>query len=164
MNTGLIFSSFDPVHIGHVSMAMWAINNGICDCVFFVPLNHGEANFYDRMDMLDQVCEWKPDKINAPIKRLSLLPWQTKTFTSILQEIEARRSEGEEFIILIPKDVYAKVEMFEPLKKYRIVVVDNPIKIHSRDIRTMVKEGKNPIPYIYPSTQETIKEQKLYRK
>ena len=117
MSTGLIFDSFDPVHIGHISMAMWAINNGICDSVFLVPLKSGEADIKFRLDMLDQICEWKPDKINAPIKRLCFFPGQTKTFASTLQEIENRRSEDEEFIILIPKGIHTKVGVFEPLKK-----------------------------------------------
>lgn len=164
MSTGLIFDSFDPIHIGHISMAMWAINNGVCDSVFLIPLKSGEADIKFRLDMLDQICEWKPDKINAPIKCMHLLPWHAKTFASTVQYIAGQREEDEEFVILLPKGAPAEIKVFEPLEKYKIVEVDNPIQICSEDIRTMLKEGKNPIPYLYPSTQETIKEQKLYRK
>lgn len=47
MKIGLLLGSFDPIHIGHINVAMAAINNGDCDKVLFVVAKHNPFKDYD---------------------------------------------------------------------------------------------------------------------
>lgn len=40
MKIGLLLGSFDPIHIGHVNVAVSALNNDACDKVLFVVAKH----------------------------------------------------------------------------------------------------------------------------
>ena len=40
MKIGLLLGSFDPIHIGHLSIASCVLNSGLCDKVLFVVAKH----------------------------------------------------------------------------------------------------------------------------
>ena len=40
MKIGLLLGSFNPIHVGHISMASCALNSGLCDKVLFVVAKH----------------------------------------------------------------------------------------------------------------------------
>lgn len=40
MKIGLLFGSFDPIHIGHINIASCVLNSNLCDKVLFVVAQH----------------------------------------------------------------------------------------------------------------------------
>ena len=63
MKIGLILGSFDPIHIGHISLATSTLNNGVCDKILFVVAKHNPwkkhlaADFSLRCEMVNASIE-----------------------------------------------------------------------------------------------------------
>ena len=82
MNVGLLLGSFDPIHIGHISIASCVLNSGLCDKVLFVVAKHNPwkkdepAPFDVRCQMVEasikgfngrcEVCRFE-EEFDAPV-------------------------------------------------------------------------------------------------
>lgn len=65
MNVGLLLGSFDPPHIGHISVASYALNNGM-DMVWIIPcwnnpFKEKQTAFGDRVTMCFKTFKDMPD-------------------------------------------------------------------------------------------------------
>ena len=70
MKIGLLFGSFDPFHIGHLSVVTSALNSGQVEKVWIIPAfkspwkNH-YADFYSRYRMILSACIGLYDKVSV---------------------------------------------------------------------------------------------------
>ena len=167
---GYVFGSFDPIHIGHISIAMQALNDNIVDKVMFVPAKQnpwkkGTTGFNIRCEMLRASLSNLDDVGFTDIENYV----DSQVTFDVLEAIEEELKQlnrNEKICILTTQETYDEIPNWykgkEIFEKYESHIVNMPIKIHSTDVRNMIKDGKNPYPYITKETYNVIKEKCLY--
>ena len=109
---GLLMGSFDPIHIGHINMAMCVINADLCDKVLFVvamqnPWKEKKSRpFDDRCEMVSlSICNARMElcRIEEDIEPPN---YSYKT----LERIKEEYGEDNEYYIICGSDVLAEME------------------------------------------------------
>lgn len=164
---GYVFGSFDPIHIGHISIAMQVLNDNIVDKVMFVPAKQnpwkkGSTDFNIRCEMLRASLSDFDD-----VGFIDIENRVDSHFTfDVLEEIEKELNDNEKMCIITTQETFDEIPKFfkgdEILEKYEVHIVNMPISIHSTDVRNMIKDNKNPYPYVTKEVYEIIKEKGLY--
>lgn len=189
IKTVIFGGSFDPVHVGHLSLASEVVASGLADEVWFVvsPQNpHKEAcRLSDeniRLQMVQLAIEGN-EKFKASDFEFNL-PRPSYTI-STLSALE-KEFPDREFILLVGADNWEKFDRWykhdEILARYRIIVYprDNSdvpelpdgviwlqAKLHdvsSTQIRTLVANGMPISGLTTPSVEKYIDENRLYRR
>nr|DAL02924.1 MAG TPA: NMNAT protein [Crassvirales sp.] len=105
MKTGLLFGSFDPFHIGHLSMAISALNSKEIDKVLIVPAyqnpwkNKSIANFEARFNLILEGCKGLFNKIYPTRIEETIYNPDTYCTYFVINQIKQRYPE-EEFKII----------------------------------------------------------------
>lgn len=167
---GYVFGSFDPLHIGHISIATQALNDNIVDYVRFVPTKQNpwkkrSNDFNIRCEMLYKTLKYIDNVWFTDIENYVDLQFTFDVLEAIEEELK-QLNRNEKICILTTQETYDEIPNWykgkEILEKYEIHVVNMPIKIHSTDVRNMIKDNKNPYPYITKEVYDIIKEEGLY--
>jgi nicotinate-nucleotide adenylyltransferase len=183
MKIGLFFGSFNPIHMGHLSIAQYILNETDIQKINFIVSPHNPLKDKDtlmdaelRLDMLRLSIA---DNVHFEVSDIEFaLPRPSYTFQtldalkaqpskhSIIMGTDAleRLNEWEEVdkILAFPILVYKRSETFvHPYPGHpNIRVLDSPIlDISATQIRDLMKEGKN-IKYLV--RDEVINLLKLY--
>lgn len=168
---GYVFGSFDPFHIGHISIATQALNDNIVDNVIFVPAKQnpwkkGRNDFNIRCKMLHDTLKNIDNMWFTDIENYVDSQFTFDVLEAIEKDLKGRLKNNEKICILTTQETYDEIPNWykgkEILEKYEIHVVNMPIKIHSTDVRNMIKDNKNPYPYITKEVYDIIKEKGLY--
>jgi len=189
MKIGLYFGSFNPVHIGHLIIASYIVNNTDLDQVWFMvsPQNPFKAsasllNEYHRLHLVKLATEdnnqlkasdveFKLPRPSYTIDTLAYLKekYPQHNFSIImgsdgLQNFEKWKNH-EELLSNNPLIIY-KRPGFEiaPIKGADMTIVEAPmLEISATTIRRLVKEGKS-IRYLVPDkVAEEIEKAGYYR-
>lgn len=164
---GYVFGSFDPIHIGHISIAMQALNDNIVDKVMFVPAKQnpwkkGTTYFNIRCEMLRASLSNLDDVGFTDIENRV----ESQFTFDVLEAIEKELNDNEKMCLITTQETFDEIPKFfkgdEILEKYEIHVVNMSINVHSTDIRNMIQDNKKPFPYITKEVYEIIKENGLY--
>ena len=185
LRIGVFGGSFDPVHVGHLAIALAALESVPLDRVLFTPARRSPlkdrdpvANVADRVAMLEAAIA------NEPRFALSRVELERDGVSYTVDTLEALRAEGELFLIL-GSDALADLARWRKPDRIRelatILVASRPgapepdpmhhaqafdaprLDISSRELRTRAARGMS-LRYLVPdAVWEHIKKRGLYR-
>lgn len=190
---GLFFGSFNPIHIGHLILADYILENSDMDELWFVvspqnPFKEKKSLLKDhnRLDMVQLAVKNYP-KMRASNVEFSLpTPSYTIDTLTYLQEKHPEFSfsliMGEDnlnglhkwknsdvliknhHIIVYPRVFYGKKQDSEYLQHENISMIKAPvIELSATEIRNMIKEGKNVRPMLPPEVFEYLDGSSFYK-
>ena len=191
MKIGLYFGSFNPVHIGHLIIANFIVNNSEIEQVWFVvsPQNpHKKSsvllNEYERLYLVRLAVEDEPKLKVSDVE--FKLPKPSYTIDTLLYLEE--KFPQHEFSIIIGSDSYENLTKWKNyeilIKKYPIIVYERPghpivtninleqrllvlkaplLEISATMIRQNIEQGKS-IRYLVPEkVREEIEKGGYYK-
>jgi nicotinate-nucleotide adenylyltransferase len=98
---GVFGGTFDPVHVGHLAIALAALESVPLDRVLFVPARRSPLKDRDPLaSVTDRVAMLEGAIANEPRFVLSRLELDRDGVSYTVDTLEALRSEGELFLIL----------------------------------------------------------------
>ena len=172
---GLFFGSFNPFHIGHLLCITNIYNKKLVDAICIIPAwqnpwKEHTGNYNIRCDICDAMVSEIPFAFVSDIEEKLKPQYTYEVLKYILQE----HSKNKHYIIG-GTDTANDISKWKNgdwiLKNFPILTVGrlgftdedvNGIKISSTDIRDMVRNGLNPIPYINVKAYQIIIDTKIY--
>ena len=169
----LYFGSFNPIHKGHIALAEWVVEQGLCDELIFIvsPQNpfkeqEGLAPEFSRYEMCELACKASryPEQIKVSAVEFVL---EKPSYTiNTLRYLRENFGSEIKFSILMGAD---NIENFDKWREYEEILRDYPLLVYPRegysvekfadkitflenaplfdfaatDIRTMIAEGKD---------------------
>ena len=190
---GLFFGSFNPIHIGHLILANYIIENTDMDELWFVvspqnPFKDKKSLLKDhnRLDMVQLAVKNYP-KLRASNVEFSLpIPSYTIDTLAYLHEknpdVSFSLIMGEDNlkglkkwknsealvknhqIIVYPRLSNGGEEVCEPFNHENISLIKAPIiELSATEIRTMLKDGKNIRPMVPPEVFDYLDGSSFYK-
>ena len=190
MQIGLFFGSFNPIHIGHLIIANYIIENTDLDELWFVvspqnPLKSKKSllHDHDRYDMVDFAIKNYSKMRVSDVEFSMPRPSYTIDTLIYLQEKYPKYTfsliMGEDNLYSLPKwknhdilvenysmFVYPRISKIEGevMTHKNIKQVKAPmIELSATEIRKMIKENKNIRPMLPPEVFEYIDKMGFYR-
>lgn len=191
--TGLFFGSFNPIHIGHLILANYILENSDMQELWFVvsPQNpfKEKKSLLDDMTRLDLVeralrnyekmrvsnVEFSLPKPSYTIDTLTYLKekFPSHSFALIMGEDNLaglpkwKNAEllVKNYQIIVYPRYFEKSETLESYEEHEnITLIDAPIiELSATQIRQMIKEGKNVRPMLPPEVFDYIDGSSLYK-
>jgi nicotinate-nucleotide adenylyltransferase len=190
---GLFFGSFNPIHIGHLILANYILENSDMDELWFVvspqnPFKDKKSLLTDhnRLDMVQLAVknypkmrasnvEFSLPKPSYTIDTLAYLKekYPNYSFALIMGEDNLdslskwKNSEklmSDYQIIVYPRTFEGEKKDSEYLQHENISMVNAPIiELSATEIRNMIKEGKNVRPMLPPEVFEYLDGSSFYK-
>lgn len=190
---GLFFGSFNPIHIGHLILANYILENSDMDELWFVvspqnPFKDKKSLLTDhnRLDMVQLAVknypkmrasnvEFSLPKPSYTIDTLTYLKekYPNYSFALIMGEDNLdslpkwKNSEklmSDYQIIVYPRTFEGEKKDSEYLQHKNISMVNAPIiELSATEIRNMIKEGKNVRPMLPPEVFEYLDGSSFYK-
>ena len=188
MKVGLYFGSFNPIHVGHLIIASFVVNNTDVDQVWFVvspqnPLKKSSTllNEYHRLHLVQLAIE-KDEQLKVSNIEFTL-PRPSYTIDTLTHLRE--KYSNHEFVVIMGSDSLQNISKWKNyemlLKNYSIYVYLRPgfeikiimekvkvlkaplLEISSTMVRELIRQGKS-IKYLVPeSIKEEIEKSGYYR-
>ena len=139
----LYFGSFNPIHKGHIALAEYAVERGLCDSVALIvspqnPLKEGDSLIAElhRFEMAEIACRESrfPDRI-VPSAIEFLLPRPSYTIDT-LRYLQENNGAEMEFSVLMGADIIPQLERW---KDYQELLDNYNIKVYPRSGYTVDK-------------------------
>ena len=191
MKVGLFFGSFNPIHIGHLIIANYIIENSGLTQIWFVvtpqnPFKNKSTLLKDhhRLEMVNLAIEKYPHFRSSSVEFALPKPSYTIDTLVVLKE----KYPSYDFVLLMGEDnlnSFHKWKNYKQILKYHSLFVyprinsiqkeqtmDHPrihkisapiIEISSTLIRSMIKEHKNVRPMLPPEVFNYIDGSNLYK-
>lgn len=189
----LYFGSFNPIHKGHIALAEWVVEQGLCDELIFIvsPQNpfkeqEGLAPEFSRYEMCELACKASryPEQIKVSAVEFVL---EKPSYTiNTLRYLRENFGSEMKFSILMGAD---NIENFDKWREYEEILRDYPLLVYPRegysvekfadkitflenaplfdfaatDIRTMIAEGVDFREKLSAEVANYIIQNKLYR-
>ena len=190
---GLFFGSFNPIHIGHLILANYILENSDMDELWFVvspqnPFKNKKSLLTDhnRLDMVQLAVknypkmrasnvEFSLPKPSYTIDTLTYLKekYPNYSFALIMGEDNldslpkwknAEKLMSDYQIIVYPRTFEGEKIDSEYLQHENISMVNAPIiELSATEIRNMIKEGKNVRPMLPPEVFEYLDGSSFYK-
>ncbi len=190
---GLFFGSFNPIHIGHLILANYILENSDMDELWFVvspqnPFKDKKSLLTDhnRLDMVQLAVknypkmrasnvEFSLPRPSYTIDTLTYLKekYPNYSFALIMGEDNldslpkwknAEKLMSDYQIIVYPRTFEGEKKDSEYLQHENISMVNAPIiELSATEIRNMIKEGKNVRPMLPPEVFEYLDGSSFYR-
>ena len=190
---GLFFGSFNPIHIGHLILANYILENSDMDELWFVvspqnPFKDKKSLLTDhnRLDMVQLAVknypkmrasnvEFSLPKPSYTIDTLTYLKekYPNYSFALIMGEDNldslpkwknAEKLMSDYQIIVYPRTFEGEKKDSEYLQHENISTVNAPIiELSATEIRNMIKEGKNVRPMLPPEVFEYLDGSSFYK-
>lgn len=190
---GLFFGSFNPIHIGHLILANYILENSDMDELWFVvspqnPFKDKKSLLTDhnRLDMVQLAVknypkmrasnvEFSLPKPSYTIDTLTYLKekYPNYSFALIMGEDNLdslpkwKNSEklmSDYQIIVYPRTFEGEKKDSEYLQHENISMINAPIiELSATEIRNMIKEGKNVRPMLPPEVFEYLDGSSFYK-
>ncbi len=189
----LYFGSFNPVHKGHIALAEWVVEQGLCDELIFIvspqnPLKEQSelAPEFSRYEMCEMACRESryPEQIKVSAVEFVL---EKPSYTiNTLRYLRENFGAEMQFSILMGAD---NIENFHRWRNYEEILRDYPLLVYPRegysveqfadkitflkdaplfdfaatDVRRMIAAGDDFRDKVGNSVANYIKQNKLYR-
>lgn len=190
---GLFFGSFNPIHIGHLILANYILENSDMDELWFVvspqnPFKEKKSllNDHNRLDMVELAIKNYPEMRASNIEFSLPTPSYTIDTLAYLKEKHPDHSfsliMGEDnlgslhkwknaellvenhHIIVYPRVFNDDKKDSEYLKHENISLIKAPvIELSATEIRNMIKQGKNVRPMLPPEVFEYLDGSSFYK-
>ena len=190
---GLFFGSFNPIHIGHLILANYILENSDMDELWFVvspqnPFKDKKSLLTDhnRLDMVQLAVknypkmrasnvEFSLPKPSYTIDTLTYLKekYPNYSFALIMGEDNldslpkwknAEKLMSDYQIIVYPRTFEGEKKDSEYLQHENISIVNAPIiEVSATEIRSVIKEGKNVRPMLPPEVFEYLDGSSFYK-
>lgn len=190
---GLFFGSFNPIHIGHLILANYILENSDMDELWFVvspqnPFKEKKSllNDHNRLDMVELAIKNYPEMRASNIEFSLPTPSYTIDTLTYLKEKHPDHSfsliMGEDnlgslhkwknaellvenhHIIVYPRVFNDDKKDSEYLKHENISLIKAPvIELSATEIRNMIKQGKNVRPMLPPEVFEYLDGSSFYK-
>ena len=191
--TGLFFGSFNPIHIGHLILANYILENSDMQELWFVvspqnPFKEKKSLLNDvtRLDMVERALrnyekmrvsnvEFSLPKPSYTIDTLTYLKekFPSHSFALIMGEDNLaglpkwKNAEllVKNYQIIVYPRYFEKSETLESYEEHEnITLIDAPIiELSATQIRQMIKDGKNVRPMLPPEVFDYIDGSSLYK-
>ncbi|MGC4129313.1 MAG: nicotinate (nicotinamide) nucleotide adenylyltransferase [Bergeyella sp.] len=191
--TGLFFGSFNPIHIGHLILANYILENSDMEELWFVvspqnPFKDKKSLLKDnnRLDMVQLAVknypkmrasnvEFSLPKPSYTIDTLTYLKekYPDYSFSLIMGEDNLKSLDkwknSEKLIenhqiIVYPRIYESGQEQHQYLQHENITLIKAPvIELSATEIRNMIKEGKNVRPMLPPEVFEYLDGSSFYK-
>lgn len=132
----LYFGSFNPIHNGHISLAEYVIERGVCDELILIvsprnPLKSSaelapETDRYEMVEMACAECKY-PEQIKPSVIEF-MLPRPSYTINT-LRYLSENHGEGCSFSILMGGDI---IPQFDKWRDYEEILQRYPIYVYPR--------------------------------
>ncbi len=192
-SVALYFGSFNPIHKGHIALAEWVVEQGLCDELIFIvspqnPLKEqGDlAPEFTRYEMCEMACQASryPDRIKVSAVEFVL---EKPSYTiNTLRYLREQFGSEMQFSILLGAD---NIECFDKWREYEEILRDYPLLVYPRegysvekfaekitflsdaplfdfaatDIRKEIAEGKNFTDKVCPAVAKYIIQNRIYK-
>ena len=189
----LYFGSFNPIHKGHIALAEWVVEQGLCDELIFIvsPQNpfkeqEGLAPEFSRYEMCELACKASryPEQIKVSAVEFVL---EKPSYTiNTLRYLRENFGSEMKFSILMGAD---NIENFDKWREYEEILRNYPLLVYPRegysvekfadkinflenaplfdfastDIRTMIAEGVDFRDKLSAEVAHYIIQNKLYK-
>ena len=182
---GIFGGTFDPVHVGHLAIALAALESVPLDRVLFVPVRRSPLKDRDPFaSVADRVAMLEAALVGEPRFALSRVELERDGVSYTVDTLEALRAQGELFLIL-GSDALADLARWrrpdriselatilvaarpgapEPDPVHHARAFDAPqLDISSRELRARAARGSS-LRYLVPdAVWEHIKKRGLYK-
>jgi nicotinate-nucleotide adenylyltransferase len=183
---GVFGGTFDPVHVGHLAIAVAALESVPLDRVLFVPARRSPLKDRDPLaSVADRVAMLEAAIAGEPRFALSRVELEREGVSYTVDTLEALRSEGGELFLILGSDALADLARWrapdrihelstilvaarpgapEPDPMHRARTFDAPrLDISSRELRARAARGRS-LRYLVPdSVWEHINKRGLYK-
>ena len=192
-SVALYFGSFNPIHKGHIALAEWVVEQGLCDELIFIvspqnPLKSATelAPEFSRYEMCEMACASSryPEQIKVSAVEFVL---EKPSYTiNTLRYLRENFGSDMEFSLLLGAD---NIECFDRWRNYEEILSDYRLLVYPRegysvekfadritflgdaplfdyaatDIRKEITEGKNFTDKVCPAVAKYIIQNKLYK-
>ena len=189
----LYFGSFNPIHKGHIALAEWVVEQGLCDELIFIvspqnPLKSATelAPEFSRYEMCEMACKESryPERIKVSAVEFVL---EKPSYTiNTLRYLRENFGSEMEFSLLLGAD---NIESFDCWREYEEILRDYRLLVYPRegysiekfadkitflddaplfdycatDIRNDIAEGRNFTCKVVTSVAKYIIQNKLYK-
>ena len=133
----LYFGSFNPIHKGHIALAEWVVEQGLCDELIFIvsPQNpfkeqEGLAPEFSRYEMCEMACRASryPEQIKVSAVEFVL---EKPSYTiNTLRYLRENFGSEMKFSILMGAD---NIENFNKWREYEEILRDYPLLVYPRE-------------------------------
>ena len=133
----LYFGSFNPIHKGHIALAEWVVEQGLCDELIFIvsPQNpfkeqEGLAPEFSRYEMCEMACKASryPEQIKVSAVEFVL---EKPSYTiNTLRYLRENFGSEMKFSILMGAD---NIENFDKWREYEEILRDYPLLVYPRE-------------------------------
>ena len=189
----LYLGSFNPIHKGHIALAEWVVEQGLCDELIFIvspqnPLKSSTelAPEFSRYEMCEMACQSSryPDRIKVSAVEFVL---EKPSYTiNTLRYLRENFGSEMQFSILLGAD---NIENFDKWREYEEILRDYPLLVYPRegysvekfadkikfladaplfeyaatDIRKAIVENKSFTDKVCPAVAKYIIQNKIYK-
>lgn len=136
-NIALYFGSFNPIHKGHIALAEWVVEQGLCDELIFIvspqnPLKSSTelAPEFSRYEMCEMACASSryPDRIKVSAVEFVL---EKPSYTiNTLRYLRSEFGSQMQFSILLGAD---NIESFDRWREYEEILRDYRLLVYPRE-------------------------------
>ena len=133
----LYFGSFNPIHKGHIALAEWVVEHGLCDELIFIvsPQNPfkeqaGLAPEFSRYEMCELACKASryPEQIKVSAVEFVL---EKPSYTiNTLRYLRENFGSEMKFSILMGAD---NIENFDKWREYEEILRNYPLLVYPRE-------------------------------
>lgn len=186
---GLFFGSFNPIHLGHTSIALYILNQQLVDWIWFIVSPHNPlkssieiAAFEHRLNMTRIAIRQLPSTIVSNVESVLQKPSYTIHTLDYLRRIY----KTTRFSMIVGLDNIESLQKWknwqEILKKYQIIayprhyhsatishqnilyVTDVPLfEVSSSEIRQRLQRSEDVSSMLDPTVHQYILQYNLYR-
>jgi nicotinate-nucleotide adenylyltransferase len=132
MKVGLLFGSFNPIHVGHVAIAKYMAGRSGLEQVWLVVSPHNPLK--EKKSLADEKKRWRQVKKavgrNSKIKVSNIefkLPRPSYTINTL--EILKKKFPNNKFILIMGSD---NLKLFHKWKDYKMILKEHEIYIYPR--------------------------------
>ena len=183
MKRGLLLGSFDPIHMGHLYMAVSALNDNLVDEVVLVPSvqnpwKEESTDFRHRCFMTQLAIEEIDNCSMSSIDFRTPEPHYSAETLKLLKEVYSE----DELYLIVGADIVDFIKDWNNgdwiLQNFKLIVVNrgdiqfktpvdgyisNTLNISSTTIRYLVKDNKQIYPLVPKVVSQYIKRFNLYK-
>ena len=189
----LYFGSFNPIHKGHIALAEWVVEQGLCDELIFIvsPQNpfkeqEGLAPEFSRYEMCELACKDSRYSEQIKVSAVEFVLEKPSYTINTLRYLRENFGSEMQFSILMGAD---NIENFDKWREYEEILRNYPLLVYPRegysvekfadkitflenaplfdyaatDIRTMIAEGVDFRDKLSAEVAHYIIQNKLYR-